>query len=80
LSLAAKNLARAVELRRSHLGPEHPATLVSQAGLAAATGNLKLADQVLRVRRRVLGADHEATLSSLFRAAYRANAAIAPVP
>jgi tetratricopeptide (TPR) repeat protein len=72
------HLNRAIALRRTHLGPEHPDTLAS---LYAGTSLLHvrdrlhdverqkkaaaLAQQVVDARRRVLGPDHPDTVESL---------------
>jgi serine/threonine protein kinase len=73
LAEAQKHLSRAVELRRSALGPEHPDTLAAQEALAwFLVGGLRrpadaepLSRQTWEARRRVLGADHPDTLDSM---------------
>lgn len=69
-SRAAKHLQRAMELRRAHLGEEHPETLSSMASLGSVRGDVDLCDTVLQARRRVLGEDHPSTLWSMFTVAY----------
>jgi eukaryotic-like serine/threonine-protein kinase len=76
---AEQHLNRAIELRRSYLGPEHPDTLAS---LFELTGMLHmrgfwdaarqqeaaaLCRQVADAQRRVLGPDHPDTIESLQR-------------
>ncbi|MEX0610882.1 MAG: tetratricopeptide repeat protein, partial [Pirellulales bacterium] len=65
-SRAMMHLKRAVELRRMHLGEEHPDTLTSMAYLGWATDDTALITRVLEVRRRVLGKDHPDTLRSMY--------------
>ena len=67
--LAVPHLERAVELRRAHLGPDHPDTLVSLIHLAFAyqgigrrTDSIALLEHVVRCRQASLGPDHESTL------------------
>jgi Flp pilus assembly protein TadD len=63
---AKAHLQRAVELRRIHLGEEHPMTLKSMAELGIVTDDPSLCARVLEIRRRVLGKDHLDTLHSMF--------------
>ena len=63
---ATQHLRRAVELRRAHLGEDHPDTLDSMASLAWASWDPKLADRAFQARRRVLGPEHPDTLESMF--------------
>ena len=63
---SALHLQRAVELRESHLGEEHPDTLRSMDYLALAKHDPDLAARVLEIRRRVLGKDNLETLRSMF--------------
>lgn len=74
---AIRQFERAVELRKTHLGPDHPATLASMNELARAyqdDGRLKdahtLADETLRRRQAALGPDHPDTLGSMHLLAY----------
>jgi serine/threonine protein kinase/tetratricopeptide (TPR) repeat protein len=67
--LAVVHLERAVELRQTHLGPDHPDTLDSLETLATVyqfAGRLpdaiRLFELVLARRRATLGPDHEMTL------------------
>jgi eukaryotic-like serine/threonine-protein kinase len=69
---AARQLERAVDLRRRALGPEHPDTLRSMNDLAMVyrhQGKYAEAEsldaQILEIRRRVLGAEHPDTLVSM---------------
>src|SRR5207248_7811944 len=65
-SRALPHLRRAVELRRAHLGDEHPLTLVSIAYQGWAAHDLDLMTRVLETQRRALGQDHLDTLNSMF--------------
>src|SRR4051812_36651174 len=60
------HLKRAAELRRIHLGEEHPMTLESMAELGFVTDDPFLCARVLEIRRRVLGNDHPDTRDSMF--------------
>jgi hypothetical protein len=66
---AAFQLERAVELRRSVLGEDHPDTLESQSLLAVVKNDANFSAQVFQSHRRVLGKDHRDTLVSMFRLA-----------
>jgi serine/threonine protein kinase/tetratricopeptide (TPR) repeat protein len=66
MSPAVLHLQRAVELRRVHLGEEHPDTLSSMGYLAWAKSDPDLVRRVLEIRQRVLGKDHRDTLHSMF--------------
>jgi len=72
LEKAEANARRAVELRREHLGEEHPDTLEATNNLAAvlvARGRLSEAEPLLRttleIQRRVTGSDDERTLTTM---------------
>ena len=74
---AIRQYERAAELRRTHLGPDHPDTLESMSGLAHAyqdDGRLKdaqtLAAETLKRRQATLGPDHPDTLGSMHLLAY----------
>jgi tetratricopeptide (TPR) repeat protein/tRNA A-37 threonylcarbamoyl transferase component Bud32 len=69
--LAIRQYARAAELRRSKLGPDHPDTLQSRDGLAKAyfeagriIDAIKLHEATLAQRESKLGPDHPDVLSS----------------
>jgi eukaryotic-like serine/threonine-protein kinase len=69
---AAKQLERALELRRRVLGPEHPDTLTTMNNLASVydiegkfAETEALDTQILEIRRRVLGPEHPDTLASM---------------
>jgi tetratricopeptide (TPR) repeat protein len=76
---AAQHLNRAAELRKAHLGSEHPDTLASLFELSHALhvrdfsdmeqqkGAAAVCQQVVDARRRVLGPDHPDTIESLQR-------------
>jgi len=72
-SRAESLLARAVEVQRRVLGPEHPDTLRSMSDLALAMGKTggrrtevgQLARETLDLQRRVLGAEHPDTLQTM---------------
>jgi eukaryotic-like serine/threonine-protein kinase len=75
---AIQELQRAVELRQSRLGPDHPDTLESRSRLADAyldarrtAEALKLYEATLNLRKSKLGPDHPDTLTS------RSNLAVA---
>jgi tetratricopeptide (TPR) repeat protein len=66
---AEKHYRRALELRRRHLGADHPATMIAQTRLARmhrhagrAEQGLKLQEPALAVLRRALGPAHRETL------------------
>ena len=70
--LAIRHLERALELRQTRLGPDHPDTLLSRNDLAVAyreSGQLDraipLLEQVVETRRAKLGADHRDTLFAM---------------
>ena len=69
--LAAAQLERAVELRRVHLGPDHPDTLDCLFTLAMAYQSdrrhdaINLLEHVLQYRTAAFGPDHESTLTAL---------------
>jgi tetratricopeptide (TPR) repeat protein len=70
---AAKQLERALDLRRRALGPQHPDTLRSMNSLAQAyivlgkTAQAEaLESQTLQIMRRVLGPENPDTLNSMF--------------
>jgi serine/threonine protein kinase len=74
---AADLLARALSVRQTALGPDHPDTLHSMYGLAVAyemaerTAEAQpLFEQVLRLRKARLGPDHPDTLESMFGLAW----------
>jgi serine/threonine protein kinase len=78
---AIKQAERALELRRDHLGPDHPDTLLSMNNLALAyqaAGQfdqaLPLWEQALAKRQEQLGTDHPDALHSMnnLAVAYRA--------
>ncbi|MFP8877606.1 MAG: serine/threonine-protein kinase, partial [Myxococcota bacterium] len=71
-ALAQPHAERALDLRREHLGEEHPGTLAAMNNLGAlhkAQGKYDLAlrfyEKVLDVRQRALGEDHPNTLSAM---------------
>jgi serine/threonine protein kinase len=70
--LARRHSARALDLRRRRLGPEHPDTLRSastEATLLDLTGNTdearKLFERVVEAQRRTLGPEHPDTLDTM---------------
>jgi serine/threonine protein kinase len=74
---AAKQLERALDLRRRALGAEHPDTLATMSNLAAVydlEGKNAQAEaldsQILEIRRRALGAEHPDTLKSMMHLAF----------
>ncbi|MHB1423544.1 MAG: tetratricopeptide repeat protein [Gemmataceae bacterium] len=74
---AIRQFERTVELRKAHLGPDHPDTLASMHHLAWAyqdDGRMKdaeaLAKQTLARRQALLGPDHYDTLVSMHRLAF----------
>ena len=69
------------------LGPEHPDTLTSRSNLATAYGAagrteeaLRLHEETLAIRERVLGSEHPRTFSSRINLAiaYRTRPAVQP--
>jgi serine/threonine protein kinase/tetratricopeptide (TPR) repeat protein len=77
---AAKQLERALDLRRRVLGAEHPDTLRTMSNLAAVydlEGKNPQAEtmdsQILEIRRRVLGPDNPDTLKSMMHLAFVYN-------
>jgi tetratricopeptide (TPR) repeat protein len=79
--LAIRQHERAVELRRTNLGPDHPHTLTSRNNLAVAyqaagrtADAITLHEGTLRLRESTLGLDHPDTLQSRnnLAAAYKA--------
>src|SRR5271157_4885900 len=88
--LAIRQHERAVELRRTKLGPDHPDTLTSRNNLAAAylaagrtAEAITLDEATLKLRETKLGPGHPATLTSrhnlaeTYRAAGRTAEAVA---
>src|SRR5262249_53778317 len=70
-ALALRQPERALELRRTKLGPDPPATLISRNNLAEdylAAGRtddaIKLHEATLKLRESRLGPDHPSTLTS----------------
>jgi serine/threonine protein kinase/tetratricopeptide (TPR) repeat protein len=73
---AVPQLERAVALRQTHLGPDHPETLNSMADLSEQyswlgrdADAIALRQRILENRRKTLGPDHSETLASEFRLA-----------
>jgi serine/threonine protein kinase len=69
MPLAETHLRRAVALRESHLGPDHPATLISidrLAGVCSWLGRhadaIDLNQRIIESHRKMLGPDHFTTL------------------
>ncbi len=69
--LAVRQYERAVELRESRLGPDHPDTLNSRNNLAVVYGRvgraddaIKMHEETLKRRETKLGPDHSGTLLS----------------
>ena len=52
--LAAKHLERALEIRRTHLGPDHPETLRSMRFLAASYKRIGRVSEAIRLYQRLL--------------------------
>lgn len=72
--LVVPHVKRALELRKIHLGPDHPDTLASMDNLAQAymwvarhQDSIALRQQLLENRKSILGPDHPETLSSIAR-------------